>query len=63
MERYLYLQKLLNHYWKRWKQEYLHQLTVRNKWHKEEPPIKVLLGDIILVSEDKYVSRGNMAVG
>ena len=55
MERYLYLQRLFNHYWKRWKQEYLHQLTVRNKWHKEEGPIKV--GDIVLVSDDK-VSRG-----
>lgn len=55
MERYLYLQRLFNHYWKRWKQEYLHQLTVRNKWHKEEAPIKV--GDIVLVSDDK-VSRG-----
>ena len=30
MERYLYLQRLLNHYWKRWRQEYLHHLTVRN---------------------------------
>ena len=55
MERYLYLQRLLNHYWKRWKQEYLHHLTVRNKWLKEEPPLQV--GDIVLVSEDN-VSRG-----
>ena len=55
MESFLYLQKLLNHYWKRWKQEYLHQLIVRNKCHKEEIPIKV--GDIVLVSEDN-VSRG-----
>ena len=55
MERYLYLQRLLNNYWKRWKQEYLHHLTVRNKWRKEEPPLQV--GDIVLVSEDN-VSRG-----
>ena len=55
MERYLYLQRLFNHYWKRWKQEYLHHLTVRNKWRKEEPPLQV--GDIVLVSEDN-VSRG-----
>ncbi|XP_078364199.1 uncharacterized protein LOC144648546 [Oculina patagonica] len=55
MERYLYVQRLFNHYWKRWKQEYLHQLTVRNKWHKEEAPIKV--GDIVLISDDN-VSRG-----
>ena len=55
MERYLYLQRLFKHYWKHWKQEYLQQLTVRNKCHKEEAPIKV--GDIVLVSDDK-VSRG-----
>ena len=55
LERYLYLQRLLNHYWKRWKQECLHLLTVRNKWHKEEPPLQV--GDVVLVSEDN-VSRG-----
>ncbi|XP_068717081.1 uncharacterized protein [Montipora capricornis] len=29
VERHLYLQRLLNHYWKRWKQEYLHFLSVR----------------------------------
>ena len=55
MEKYLYLQRLLNHYWKRWKQEYLYQLTVRNKWQKETSPIQV--GDIVMVSEDNN-SRG-----
>lgn len=55
MERYLYLQKLINHYWKHWIQEYLHQLTVRNKWHKEATPIHV--GDIVLVSEDNVSHR------
>ena len=50
VERYLYLQRLLNHYWKRWKQEYLHLLSVRNKWHKEIPSIRV--GDIVLNSDD-----------
>ena len=50
MERYLYPQRLLNQYWKRWKQEYLHLFTMRNKWHKEELPLQV--GDIVLVSED-----------
>ncbi|XP_068707820.1 uncharacterized protein [Montipora foliosa] len=50
VERYLYLQRLLNHYWKRWKQEYLHLLSVRNKWHKEIPSIRV--GDIVLISDD-----------
>ena len=60
MERYLFLQRLLNHYWRRWKQEYLYQLTVRNKWQKETAPTQV--GDIVLVSEDN-VSRGKWPLG
>ena len=55
MDRYLYLQRLFNHYWKRWKQEHLHHLTVRNKWLKEQPLLQE--GDIVLVSEDN-VPRG-----
>ena len=50
VETYLYLQRLLNHYWKLWKQEYLHYLLVRNKWYKEIPSIRV--GDIVLISDD-----------
>ena len=60
MERYLYLQRLLNHYWRRWKQEYRYQLTARNKWQKETAPIQV--GDIVLVSEDS-VSRRKWPLG
>ena len=63
-ESYLYRQRLLNHYWRRSRQEYLYQylyqLTVRNKWQKETAPIQV--GDIVLVSEDK-VSRGKWPLG
>ena len=55
MERYPYLQRVLNHYWRRWKQEYFYQLTVTNKWQKETAPIQV--GDTVLVSGDN-VSRG-----
>ena len=60
MERYLYLQRVLNHYWRRWKQEYFYQLIVRNKRQKETAPIQV--GDIVLVSEDN-VSRGKWPLG
>ena len=45
VERYLYLQRLLNHYWKRWKREYLNLLSVRSKWQKESPSIRE--GDIV----------------
>ncbi|XP_031560001.1 uncharacterized protein LOC116296171, partial [Actinia tenebrosa] len=58
--RYLYLQRLLNHYWKRWEKEYLHNLTTRVKWKTTEPPVQV--GDIVLVSEDN-VSRLKWPLG
>ena len=38
-QRYLYQQKLLNHFWQRWRGEYLHQLSVRNKWVCEQPAL------------------------
>ena len=46
VERYLYLERLLNHYWKRRKREYLNLLSVRSKWQKESPSIRE--GDIVL---------------
>jgi len=50
VERYLFLQRLLNHYWKQWKQEYLHLLSVESKWHKEIHLIRE--GDIVPFSDD-----------
>ena len=49
-DRYLYVQRLLNLLWKRWVNEYLPLLTVRQKWLSESPPCKV--GDLVLVSDD-----------
>ena len=46
VERYLYLQRLRNHYWKRWKREYLNLLSLRSKWQKGSPSIQE--GDIVL---------------
>ena len=51
LRRYLYRQKLVGHFWRRWQDEYLQQLSIRPKWNQEEPPLKI--GDIVLVSEDK----------
>jgi hypothetical protein len=36
IRRYLYQQKLVNHFWKRWRNEYLHELSVLHKWTNEE---------------------------
>ena len=60
VERYLYLRRLLNHYWKCWQREYLHMLSVRSKWQEENPFIRE--GDIVLVSDDNVSrTKGPMA--
>jgi len=58
--RYLYQQRLVNHFWKRWRGEYLHQLSIRPKWNEEQPALRV--GDAVLISDDK-VSRGKWPLG
>lgn len=50
-KRFLYRQRIADHFWRRWQKEYLPNLNVRKKWKTEEPPLKV--GDVVLVSEDK----------
>ena len=52
----MYRQNLVNRFWRRWLTEYLPQLTIRQKWLEEKPPLGV--GDIVLMSEDN-VKRGN----
>ena len=59
-DRYRYQQHLQNHFWSRWLQEYLPSLTIRQKWTKEEIPLKEK--DVVLVSEDN-ISRGKWRRG
>ena len=59
-ERYRYQQRLQNHFWSRWLQEYLPGLTVRQKWFKDEKPLKVK--DVVLISEDN-IPRGKWRIG
>ena len=59
-QRYLYQQKLVNHFWQRWRGEYLHQLSVRQKWVSEQTALKI--GDVVLISEDN-VSRKEWPMG
>ncbi|KAL9967288.1 hypothetical protein ACROYT_G025485 [Oculina patagonica] len=47
-------------FWSCWLKEYLPSLTVRQKWTKEEIPLKER--DVVLVSEDN-VSRGKWKLG
>ena len=57
---YLYQQRILNHFWRRWQREYLHQLSPRNKWMQQSSSVAV--GDIVLISEDR-VTRGHWPMG
>lgn len=59
-ERYRYQQRLQNHFWSRWLQEYLPGLTVRQKWFKDEKPLKEK--DVVLISEDN-IPRGKWRIG
>ena len=43
-------EKTLDHFWKRWRIEYLAKLAPRSKWHEEGKEPKV--GEIVLISED-----------
>ncbi|XP_076764827.1 uncharacterized protein LOC143431770 [Xylocopa sonorina] len=45
-----HIQKLKQHFWKRWHLEYLNELTERGKWKKGTHPIKE--GTIVLLRED-----------
>ena len=59
-ERFRYQQRLQSHFWSRWLREYLPSLTVRQKWTKEEIPLKQ--SDVVLISEDN-IPRGKWKVG
>ena len=59
-QRYLYQKRLVNHFWKRWWGEYLHQLSIRLQWNEEQLALRV--GYVVLISDDK-VSRGKWPMG
>ena len=60
VRRYLYRQRLVNHFWKHWRNEYLHKLPVHHKWTMQKPSI--MIGDVVLIS-DENVSRGKWPMG
>lgn len=53
-------QFITDQFWKRWRLEYLPNLTVTAKWHSEKKPLKA--GDIVLVV-DHAVPRGLWPLG
>nr|XP_033200342.1 uncharacterized protein LOC117162619 [Bombus vancouverensis nearcticus]XP_033204634.1 uncharacterized protein LOC117165325 [Bombus vancouverensis nearcticus] len=45
-----HIQKLKQHFWRRWHREYLNELHIRNKWSKGSHDIRE--GTIVLLRED-----------
>ncbi|XP_066141168.1 uncharacterized protein [Euwallacea fornicatus] len=50
-KRYQHLQIIGQHFWSRWRKEYLHQLQTRNKW-QIQPNHDVQVGALVLLKED-----------
>ncbi|XP_076660824.1 uncharacterized protein LOC143364275 [Halictus rubicundus] len=46
-----HVQKMRQHFWRRWSKEYLHELTTRKKWHARKPE-QVDIGSIVIVRDD-----------
>lgn len=49
LSRWQLLQQATRHFWKRWSQEYLHQLQQRQKWFTHQP--NLTLGDVVLIKD------------
>ena len=50
LTRWQYIQQFTQHFWRRWKRDYLHTLQQRQKWFTDSPNIKI--GDLVLVHAD-----------
>ncbi|XP_015437828.1 PREDICTED: uncharacterized protein LOC107192974 [Dufourea novaeangliae] len=46
-----HVQRMKEHFWTRWHKDYLHELTVRRKWHTSTPT-EVKEGALVIVHED-----------
>ncbi|XP_026467480.1 uncharacterized protein LOC113371047 [Ctenocephalides felis] len=51
LSRYQRLQKLVQHFWKRWHKEYVSELQARTKW-QVQPSQPAEVGDMVVVRED-----------
>ena len=56
IRRWRCVQALTNHFWQRWRKEYLQYLQLRSKWQRAEREMRV--GDIVLLS-DAGAPRGD----
>jgi hypothetical protein len=59
-KRWRYVQTLTNQFWKRWRQQYVQDLQMRQKWHTSKRNLRP--GDIVLVKDENQF-RGNWVIG
>ena len=50
-DRFLFLQRIVTSFWKKWYRDYFPSLIIRQKWHHKERNLRP--GDIVLVQENK----------
>ena len=58
--RWRHAQRMADHFWTRWRREYLPTLTTRPKWLRDTRNLKV--GDLVLIAEDNE-ARGHWPLG
>ncbi|XP_076383917.1 uncharacterized protein LOC143261233 [Megalopta genalis] len=51
LSRFQLIQQMFQHFWQRWKREYLHQLQQRSKWRTSSPQA-LEVGTLVLIKED-----------
>lgn len=54
-------QRMTQHFWNRWRKEYIHHLQVRNKW-KQINKKKLKVGDLVILLES-YVAPCHWPMG
>lgn len=60
ISRWSLLSQVCQHFWKRWRQEYIHSLIQRHKWEDHTEAVKI--GDVVvLTSENVPPSRWPLA--
>ena len=52
-----YIESVLNHYWKRWREEYITELREYHKHKKRDGTNQITLNDIVLI-HDPNAKRG-----
>ena len=61
VDRYYYIQSVINNFWKRWSREVLPHLVLEPKWHVEKRNVKT--GDIMVFLLDSSPLRGEWIRG